>query len=172
MTTSLNLCHGKSVVFVMQLISWYHIHYWITSNSLVDSFLIGEVLNSHTKSKKPTMSYEPLRKTPTRCVQSCTCICTCIYMYMPACMDLTPVTTTAAIIFLSLFMCWCIIVMVIVIDVITVFKNDQMKWKQSLRDMKSLSYFVLFLRFSLKNIILGGKRFVSEMFPMVLFHKH
>lgn len=62
--------------------------------------------------------------------------------------------------------------MIIVIDVITVFKNDQMKWKQSLRDMKSLSFFVLFLRFSLKNTILGGKQFVSEMFPMVLFHKH
>lgn len=62
--------------------------------------------------------------------------------------------------------------MVIVIVVITVFKNDQMKWKQSLRDKKLLSLFVLFLRFSLKNTILGGKRFVSEMFPMVLFHKH
>lgn len=73
MTTSLNLCHGKSVVFVMQLISWYHIHCWITSSLLVNSFLVVEVLNSHTKSKKLTMSYEPLRKTPTRCVQPCTC---------------------------------------------------------------------------------------------------
>lgn len=83
-------------------------------------------------------------------------VCAAIFQ-MTACMDITPVTTTAAMIFLLLFVCWCIIVMVIVIVVITVFKNDQMKWKQSLRDMKSLSLFVLFLRFSLKKYNIGWK---------------
>lgn len=107
MTTSLNLCHGKSVVFVMQLISWYHIHYWITSNSLVDSFLIGEVLNSHTKSKKPTMSYEPLRKTPTRCVQSCPCTYTWTWLPVWILLQLL------LLLLLSFFHCLCVDVLLL-----------------------------------------------------------
>lgn len=108
------------------------------------------------------MSYEHLQKISHK-------VCAVVFQ-MTSWMVLTPVTTTAAMIFLLLLMCWCIIFMVIVIDIVTVFKGHDMKWKQSLGDMTSFLF--SFGDSVLKNTILDGKRFVSEIFPMVLFHTH
>lgn len=135
-------------------------NYWIIPSSLVNSFLSVKVLNSHTKFKKSITSLWIFKIIPT-CVQPSSkwLLDSSLSSYYYCCYGLV-----------LLLMCWCVTVMVIVIDVLLYLKL--MRWSGSrVWETWNLSFCSL-LEFSSKNTILGGKWFVSEIFPMVLFHKH